>query len=117
MKECLGMRQDWELSRELLNLKWRKNKFEGKGFTSTATADIEDKFKKISFSPGLEKVPILEEEIKQVKISWSQELMLQRPVLETRQENQERDALTSEKDKMRKMKEKFKAAMRENKRH
>ena len=97
-------------------------------------ADLEEKFKKLqqyvrSILPELQKVPKLEEEIEQLKMTHSQEL--QRLVLET-QENQDKerdilkakiekyeaaiknknaemDALKAEKDDMRKERDALKA--------
>ena len=88
-------------------------------------ADFEEKFKKLqqyvrSILPELQKVPKLEEEIEQLKMSHSEELEQQRSALETRQENKEKErddlkaekekfqaAMKAEKEKMRRMKEKL----------
>ena len=78
-------------------------------------ADLEEKFKKLqqyvrSILPELQKVPKLEEEIEQLKMSHSQELELQRSVLETRQENQNKEWDDLKAEKLR-----FEAAMKDSK--
>merc|ERR1719154_419800 len=78
-------------------------------------ADLEEKFKKLqqyvrSILPELQKVPKLEEEIEQLKMSHSQELELQRSVLETRQENQNKEW-----DDLKAEKLKFEAVMKDSK--
>jgi len=76
---------------------------------------LEEKFKKLqqyvrSILPELQKVPKLEEEIEQLKMSHSQELELQRSVLETRQENQNKEWDDLKAEKLR-----FEAVMKDSK--